>query len=93
MFLAFGLVMQFPFVILLLSKVGIVTVEQLRRNRRYVFVGIVIIRRGHHARRRPLQPDDHDARHVPALRADDPPRRAARTRSTRLTAAASLGAE
>jgi sec-independent protein translocase protein TatC len=42
MFLAFGLVMQFPFVILLLSKVGIVTVEQLRHNRRYVFIGIVI---------------------------------------------------
>ena len=42
MFLAFGLVMQFPFVILLLSKVGIFTADQLRRNRRYVFVGIAI---------------------------------------------------
>jgi sec-independent protein translocase protein TatC len=42
MFLAFGLVMQFPFVILLLAKVGIVTIEQLRRNRRYVLIGIVI---------------------------------------------------
>jgi sec-independent protein translocase protein TatC len=42
MFLAFGLVMQFPFVILLLSKVGVVTEDQLRRNRRYVFVAIAI---------------------------------------------------
>lgn len=42
MFLAFGLVMQFPIVLVLLSKVGIVSVEQLRRNRRYVLLGIVI---------------------------------------------------
>jgi len=42
MFLAFGLVMQFQFVILLLAKVGIVTIDQMRRNRRYVFIGIVI---------------------------------------------------
>ena len=42
MFLAFGLVMQFPFVILLLSKVGLVTVDQLRHNRRYVLIGIAI---------------------------------------------------
>jgi sec-independent protein translocase protein TatC len=42
MFLAFGLVMQFPFVILLLSKVGIVTVDQLRHNRRYVFLAIAV---------------------------------------------------
>jgi len=42
MFLVFGLVMQFPFVILLLSKIGIVSVDQLRHNRRYVFIGIAI---------------------------------------------------
>jgi sec-independent protein translocase protein TatC len=42
LFLVFGLVMQFPFVILLLSKVGIVTVEQLRHNRRYVLLGIAV---------------------------------------------------
>lgn len=42
LFLAFGLVMQFPFVILLLSKVGIVSVDQLRHNRRYVFLGIAV---------------------------------------------------
>ena len=34
--------MQFPFVVLLLSKIGIVTADQLRRNRRYVLLGIVI---------------------------------------------------
>jgi sec-independent protein translocase protein TatC len=42
LFLAFGLVMQFPFVLLLLSKTGVITVERLRRNRRYVFFGIVL---------------------------------------------------
>jgi sec-independent protein translocase protein TatC len=42
MFLVFGLVMQFPFVILLLSKVGIVSADRLRRNRRYVLIGIAI---------------------------------------------------
>jgi sec-independent protein translocase protein TatC len=42
MFLAFGLVMQFPIVIVLLSKVGIISVERLRHARRYVFVGIFI---------------------------------------------------
>jgi len=42
MFLAFGLVMQFPLVIVLLSKIGLVTIDQLRKNRRYVFLGIVV---------------------------------------------------
>ncbi len=43
LFLAFGLVMEFPIVIVLLAKVGIINVERLRRARRYVFVGIFII--------------------------------------------------
>lgn len=43
MFLAFGLVMQFPIVLVLLSKVGLVTPERLRRGRRYVFIGIFIV--------------------------------------------------
>ena len=43
MFLAFGLVMQFPIVLVLLSKVGLVSVERLRRSRRYVFVGIFVL--------------------------------------------------
>lgn len=43
MFLAFGLVMQFPIVIVLLSKVGLVTAERLRRGRRYVIVGIFVV--------------------------------------------------
>lgn len=42
LFLAFGLVMEFPIVLVLLSKVGIVSAERLRRNRRYVFLGIFI---------------------------------------------------
>jgi sec-independent protein translocase protein TatC len=42
LFLAFGLVMEFPIVLVLLSKTGIVTVERLRRNRRYVIFAIAI---------------------------------------------------
>jgi sec-independent protein translocase protein TatC len=42
LFLAFGLVMQFPIVIVLLSKTGLVTVERLRRSRRYVVFAIVV---------------------------------------------------
>lgn len=42
LFLAFGLVMQFPIVLVLLAKVGIISVERLRRGRRYVFIGIFI---------------------------------------------------
>ena len=42
MFLAFGLVMEFPIVLVLLSRVGIVSAERLRKNRRYVFLGIFI---------------------------------------------------
>lgn len=42
LFLAFGLVMQFPIVLVLLSKVGIISVERLRRGRRYVFIGIFV---------------------------------------------------
>jgi sec-independent protein translocase protein TatC len=42
LFLAFGLVMQFPFVLVLLSKTGVATTERLRRNRRYVVFGIVL---------------------------------------------------
>lgn len=43
MFLAFGLVFQFPIVIVLLSKVGLVSADRLRRSRRYVLVGIFVI--------------------------------------------------
>ena len=43
MFLAFGLVMQFPIVLVLLSKVGIVNAERLRRSRRYVFLSIFVL--------------------------------------------------
>jgi len=42
LFIVFALVMQFPFVLVLLSKTGIVTVQRLKRNRRYVAVAIVI---------------------------------------------------
>ncbi|MEO6351306.1 MAG: twin-arginine translocase subunit TatC [Candidatus Limnocylindrales bacterium] len=43
LFIVFGLVMQFPIVIVLLSKVGIVDVDRLRGARRYVFVAIFVI--------------------------------------------------
>ena len=43
LFLAFGLVMQFPIVLVLLVKVGIFNVERLRRGRRYVFLGLLYL--------------------------------------------------
>jgi sec-independent protein translocase protein TatC len=42
MFLAFGLVMEFPILLVGLSRVGIVTSERLRTSRRYVILGIAI---------------------------------------------------
>ena len=42
MFLAFGLTMQFPIVIYVLSRVGIVSSARLRSARRYVILGIAI---------------------------------------------------
>jgi sec-independent protein translocase protein TatC len=42
MFLAFGLVMQFPIVLVLLGKAGIVTHERLSRSRRYVILIIAV---------------------------------------------------
>ena len=42
LFLAFGLTMEFPIVLVLLSKVGIVTSQRLRSSRRVVILGIAI---------------------------------------------------
>lgn len=42
MFVVFGLVMQFPFVVMLLSRVGLVSADRLRRSRRYVLLGMFI---------------------------------------------------
>ena len=42
MFLAFGLVMEFPILLFGLSRVGIITSERLRAARRYVILGIAI---------------------------------------------------
>ena len=42
MFLAFGLIMEFPILLVGLSRVGILTSDRLRRSRRYVFLGILI---------------------------------------------------
>ena len=42
MFLAFGLVMQFPILLVLAAKVGLVNADRLRRGRRYVVVGIFV---------------------------------------------------
>lgn len=41
-FLVFGLVMEFPIVLILLAKLGIVDRARLQASRRYVFLGIVI---------------------------------------------------
>ena len=43
LFLGFGLVMEYPIVLVLLSKVGIVTSARLRSSRRYVIVIIAIV--------------------------------------------------
>ncbi|MGZ9276977.1 MAG: twin-arginine translocase subunit TatC [Candidatus Limnocylindrales bacterium] len=42
MFLAFGIVMEFPILLVGLSRVGILTSERLRASRRYVILGIAI---------------------------------------------------
>lgn len=42
MFLAFGVVMQFPIVLVLLTKLGLLSVERLRASRRYVLLGILV---------------------------------------------------
>jgi sec-independent protein translocase protein TatC len=42
MFLLFGLVMQFPIVLIFLDRLGILDVDQLRSMRRYVLLGVVI---------------------------------------------------
>jgi sec-independent protein translocase protein TatC len=42
MFLGFGAVMEFPIALVLLAKLGILSVERLRASRRYVLLGIVV---------------------------------------------------
>jgi len=42
MFLAFGLIMEFPIVLVGLSRVGVLTSERLRASRRVVILGIAI---------------------------------------------------
>lgn len=42
MFLAFGLLMEFPILLVGLSRVGIVTSERLRRSRRMIVLGIAV---------------------------------------------------
>jgi len=42
LFLAFGLTMQFPIVLYVLSRVGIVSSQRLRSARRYVILGIAV---------------------------------------------------
>jgi sec-independent protein translocase protein TatC len=42
MFLAFGLLMEFPILLVGLSRVGIVTSDRLRRSRRVIVLGIAI---------------------------------------------------
>ncbi|CAN5751382.1 hypothetical protein BH23CHL8_BH23CHL8_13000 [soil metagenome] len=41
-FLIFGMVMQFPIVLVFLSKLGILSIEQLKQARRYVLFGVVV---------------------------------------------------
>lgn len=41
-FLIFGLVMQFPILLVFLDRLGVLSVEQLKATRRYVLVGVVV---------------------------------------------------
>jgi sec-independent protein translocase protein TatC len=43
MFLAFGLLMEFPILLVGLSRVGIVTSDRLRRSRRMIILGIAVL--------------------------------------------------
>lgn len=43
MFMTFGLVMQFPIVLVILAKAGIVSVDRLRRGRRLALLGLFIL--------------------------------------------------
>ncbi len=43
LFLSFSLVMQFPIVLFLLTKAGVVGIDRLRRSRRYVFLGMFVV--------------------------------------------------
>jgi sec-independent protein translocase protein TatC len=43
LFLAFGLVMEFPIILVLLSKVGLITSKQLRSSRRMAILGVTIV--------------------------------------------------
>ncbi|MGH2407096.1 MAG: twin-arginine translocase subunit TatC [Candidatus Limnocylindrales bacterium] len=42
LFLAFGIVMQFPIVIVVLNRIGVLPIQRLRSSRRYVLLGILI---------------------------------------------------
>jgi sec-independent protein translocase protein TatC len=42
LFLVFGLVMQFPIVLVFLDRLGVLRIEQLKTMRRYVLLGVVI---------------------------------------------------
>jgi sec-independent protein translocase protein TatC len=42
LFLVFGVTMEFPIVLVLLSRLGVVKLSWLRKSRRYVFLGIVV---------------------------------------------------
>ncbi|MCD0229136.1 twin-arginine translocase subunit TatC, partial [Enterobacter hormaechei subsp. steigerwaltii] len=43
MFVAFGTTFEVPIVVILLTKIGVVTTEQLKRSRPYVIVGAFVI--------------------------------------------------
>ena len=43
LFLAFGLVMEFPIILVLLSKVGLVTSKMLRSSRRMAILGVTVV--------------------------------------------------
>ena len=78
LFIAFGVVMEFPIVLVLLSKMGIVTSARLRSSRKMAVLGIVIFSDGRDPRSRLREPDRDGRGHVRAVRGldhHDPPGR------------------
>ena len=71
MIAAFGVAFEFPVLLVFLLLVRVVNTRQLRSVRRWMIVGIVDLRGGHHPEPGPVLPILHGCPHVPLLRDRD----------------------